>query len=94
MNFLCRICRACLPTSAALVVKNVRIGMIFPWCSQIHVEDAVHILFKCEFAQEVWVAVGLPDLVTIEINDPVFETFQRIFCKGTKEQCALVGLFC
>lgn len=41
----------------------------------MHIEDVVHILFKCKFAQDVWVAVGLWELVTVEANDIVFNVF-------------------
>lgn len=51
-------------------------------------------LFKCRFSQDVWIATGFWELVTIEATDSVIEMFKKIFNKCNKEQCALVGLSC
>lgn len=31
-NFAWRVCRGCLPTATALIMKHVQINIIFPWC--------------------------------------------------------------
>ena len=91
--FLWRTCRLCLPTTAALATKNVDLSINCPWCRSC-VEDSIHILFTCNFAQDVWKSVGLWEVVSGNLNPDIFETMQKIFSVSHKNQRALVGLFC
>lgn len=91
--FLWRTCRLCLPTAAALATKNVDLSINCPWCRSC-VEDSIHILFTCNFAQDVWKSVGLWEVISSNLNPDIFETMQKIFSVSHKNQRALVGLFC
>lgn len=64
VNFLWRTCCRCLPTSVALLTKNVNISRFCSWC-QMYKETDNHVLFECSFATELWEAVGLGHLVTV-----------------------------
>ncbi|XP_074374535.1 uncharacterized protein LOC141714938 [Apium graveolens] len=93
INFLWRTCRFCLPTAAALATKSVNLSTNCLWCRSC-VEDSIHILFECNFAQDVWKSVGLWEVVSVNLNSDVFVTMQKIFSVCRKDQSALVGLFC
>lgn len=71
LNFLWRTCKNVLPTATALAVKSLRIHVFCPWC-QIYNEDAVHVLFSCKFAQDLWEAVGLREFVMVFPNETIF----------------------
>lgn len=92
-NFLWRVCHNVLPTVANLAEKWVQIDEVCSWC-HTQVETAVHVLFECEFAREVWEAVGLLNVVYTEENDEALDILRRVFGNNDKNQCVLVGLFC
>lgn len=91
--FLWRACSNVLPTAAASRVKKVEISEICTWC-HVGVENAVHTLFGCSIAEEVWKSIGLQDMVRINLNDTVMTIVKQIFVAGTKEQSVMVGLIC
>lgn len=93
LNFLWRASSNVLPTAAALRGRRVEIPDVCQWCHQ-EVEDAVHTLFSCSIAKEVWGSVGLRDMVRISSNDTVFTILKRAFTGGTREQSVMVGLLC
>lgn len=93
VNFLWRACRNVLPTAMALHSKHVNLPVLCSWC-HIHVEDAVHTLFNCCIAKEVWNSVGLQELVRNTTDDNVMTVLKRIFNAGDKDTCVMVGLFC
>lgn len=57
VNFLWRVCRKVLPTTSDLIKKGVHIQQMCSWCHQ-RVKDAVHTVFSCYFARELWSTVG------------------------------------
>lgn len=93
INFLWRACRGVLPTAVALQSKHVNISPVCSWC-HVHVEDAVHVLFNCDIAKEVWHNVGLQELVIATAQDTVMSVLKRVFNSGEKDRCAMVGLIC
>ncbi|KAL8156414.1 hypothetical protein AgCh_001488 [Apium graveolens] len=58
------------------------------------VEDAVHVLFTCGIAREVWCSVGLQNVVRVIQNDTVMSILKRVLEVGTREQWIMVGLMC
>lgn len=89
--FLWRVCRNVLPTSATLVNRHVNIQSVCTWCHS-HTEDAMHTLFTCSFAQEVWQSVGLQNLIpTGEAVTPI-QYLKQVFNSNGKQQCARIGL--
>lgn len=93
VNFLWRACKVVLPTGVELVKKRVEVNVLCPLC-RIYEEDAVHVLFGCKYAREIWEAAGLWDLIGVSIHTTVISTLQQVFIGGTKDQCVMVGLFC
>lgn len=61
-NMLWRASREVLPTAVALRCNQVNLEAMCSWW-QRHTETAVHVLFECSFAKEVWAKVGLQDSV-------------------------------
>lgn len=61
---------------------------------QLYMEDAVHVLFQCSFARQVWEAVGLHDLVSAWPNDTVIDLLKRVFSTCTKDKCMMVEPSC
>lgn len=57
INFLWRACRNVLPTTSALSKKRIDVPANCSWCHQYE-EDAMHTLFNCCFAREVWEGIG------------------------------------
>lgn len=57
-------------------------------------EDAVHVLFDCSIAREVWCSAGLQNVITVANNDTVMTVLKRILNAGTREQFAMVCLLC
>lgn len=92
-NFLWRACRNCLPTAADLQVKRVNIELVCSWCHSCR-EDAIHVLFTCQFAQEVWKLIGLQNSFMIQPDDTVIHVLQKFFSTNNKEKCGMVGLIC
>lgn len=72
LNFLWRTCKRVLPIAATLITKRVNISMMCPWC-QVHMEDAIHMLFKCEFAKDVWRTACFLEMVPTEGASTVFD---------------------
>lgn len=92
-NFLWHACCNCLPTADALNVKHVNVSLVCTWC-QNHTENAIHVLFQCEFAQKLWRSTGFQNIVTLLPHDTVMTVLQRVFDVNNKDQCAMVGLLC
>ncbi|XP_074327916.1 uncharacterized protein LOC141665831 [Apium graveolens] len=92
-NFIWRMCRDVLPTAANLINKQVNIVDRCLWC-QTHIEDSMHILFRCTFAREVWAAVGMMELVLVVPGDTVFQVTKRVFQNANKDQGAMFGMIC
>lgn len=62
-NLVWRLCKGCLQTNAALVMKYVNIeAASCPWCHR-EAETSVHVIFLCDFAKTVWLTVGMAQLV-------------------------------
>lgn len=93
LNFLWRACVNVLPIAVALRNKRVDISDVCTWCHK-SAEDAIHTLFGCSIAKEVWNSVGLLDLVQTTQNDTVMGLLKRVFEVGTQEQAVMVGLLC
>lgn len=93
IHFVWRTCRLCLPTAVDLRSKRVNVEVTCSWC-QTREENGVHVLFDCIFAREVWNAVGLSNLIQYTPGDNVFDVFLRIFDQCSRDQAALVALFC
>lgn len=93
INFLWRVCRNVLPTAEALMHKHVNVQNICSWC-QLQNEDTLHVLFKYEFAKEVWQSMGLQTLLRGRENDTVLQIFKHVFTVGNKEQWVRFGLVC
>lgn len=93
LNLIWRACRRCLPKASVLVIKIVNIHPACSWC-QLDLEDDLHVLFSCSFAQKVWKKAGLSRLVTVEPNDTFLLLLKRVFQIGHKGQILMVGLLC
>lgn len=93
LNLLWRASRNVLPTVKALASKNVNIQLMCPWC-RLEVEDDIHVLFRCEFAQEVWRKAGLTALVATDLNETFFDVMKRVFQMGNKKQVLMSCLLC
>lgn len=91
LNFVWRTCKECLPTAAALVTRKVSISLACPWC-RVHNEDADHVLFRCNFAKDVWRMVGLLEVISAVRSANVLEVFKNIFRTCSREQCVLIGV--
>ncbi|XP_074328478.1 uncharacterized protein LOC141666388 [Apium graveolens] len=77
----------------ALRSKMVNVSSCCSWC-HADVEDAVHVLFTCGIAREVWSSVGLQNVVRVIQNDTVMSILKRVLEVGTREQWIMVGLMC
>lgn len=93
LNFLWRACSNVLPTVVALRVRRVEISDVC-MCFIVGIEDAVHTLFGCSIAKEVWGSVGLQDMIRINLNDIVRTILKQVFTVGTREQSVMAGLLC
>lgn len=93
INMLWRTCQRVLPTALALGKKSVNVSPMCSWC-QVHVEDDMHVLFLCSIAKEVWVSMGLAEIVKADSNDDVFTVFKRVFKNCSRDQCGMVGMVC
>lgn len=93
LNILWRACHNVLPTAAELVRKRVDMSIM---CLLCHVQEeyACHVLFKCQFARDVWMEVGIPQLLNVEDGSRVKEVLQGEFMASTKQRCVQIGLFC
>lgn len=93
LNFIWRASRQVLPTATNLRTKQVNVPLMCSWC-QTHCESDMHILFQCCFAQELWNAVGLQHLISLNTTSTVMEVLKYVCDRGTRDQCAMVALFC
>lgn len=93
INLIWRACRQVLPTADALRKKYVDISSTCSWCQGM-VEDDVHILFRCCFAEDVWTRMKLTDLVYVTLNDSVMTILKRVFQNVNRDQIGMVGMVC
>lgn len=93
LNLLWRACINVLPTKTALASKNVDVVKTCAWC-HVYNEDAVHALFTCCFAREMWNLVGLQRVVPIEEGGTVLQTLKEAFNNSSTEQCVQITLLC
>lgn len=90
-HFIWRVCKGCLPTANALMIKKVMQSNSCPWCWR-EVETDTHALFNCDFARTVWYMVGLQQVVRQEQQNTAFEVFMRVFEACNRDQCVQVGM--
>lgn len=93
LNFLWRVCKACLPTAVALVSKRVDISAICPWCHG-GLESDTHVLFEFDFAKTVWQTTGIYSLLHVAADNKAFDVIRRFFDGCSREQCVLLGMVC
>ncbi|KAL8156219.1 hypothetical protein AgCh_001348 [Apium graveolens] len=93
LNFIWRACSNVLPTTTALAVKKIDVIKSCSWCHRYN-EDAVHVLFTCCFAKELWNLVGLQRMAPVVEGNTVLHILKQAFQGSTKEQCAQIGLLC
>lgn len=93
IHFLWRVCKGCLPTCYALMLRYVNIDAICPWCHS-QVESDIHVLFTCGFAKTVWVTAGLNTIIQESLTDTVVEVIAAIFARSNKEQCVQIVMLC
>lgn len=91
VNFFWRFCSNVFPTAVALQSRRVNSSSC---CSRCHVgaEDAVHLLFDCSIARDVWCSTGLQDVVRVMNNDTVMKVLKRVINEGIREKFVIVGL--
>ncbi|XP_074346113.1 uncharacterized protein LOC141684875 [Apium graveolens] len=92
-NFLWRFCTTCLPTSGTLVMKQVNIGGLCPWCHSADETDT-HVLFECGFAKSVWNMAGVLLNVQYNPNDAAGIVIRKVFNNYSGEQCVQLGMMC
>lgn len=85
--------RGVLPTAAALRNKRVNVDVVYTWCRD-QVETDIHVLFKCPFAKEIWLTMGLQNIVLADSADTVITILMRAFELSNEQQCRLVALLC
>lgn len=51
-------------------------------------------MFFCDFAREVWAAVGMLSLIAEDPGDTVLQVTKRIFNNGNNEQRVMFGMIC
>lgn len=88
-----RSCQSCLPTAVALIEKRVSLASECPWCHMGH-EDTMHVFFECDYARQVWEALGMTQWIQVESGGTAFNLFKRLFSAGTKDQCLLLVMAC
>ncbi|XP_017217366.2 uncharacterized protein LOC108194940 [Daucus carota subsp. sativus] len=88
-----RLCKGCLPTNAALVMKHVNIEAGCPWCHR-EAETSVHVMFLCDFAKTVWLTAGMAHLVNCFSYETPSAVLQKVFEQGTKDQCVEIAMLC
>lgn len=93
LNFLWRAYVDIFPTAVALQSKRVNINTQCSWC-HVGVENAVHTLFECSIAQEVWRSVGLQNVVRVVHNDTVMTVLKRVINTSTRDQFLMIGVLC
>ena len=93
LNFLWRASVNVLPTAVALQTKRVNVNAECSWC-HVAVENAVHTLFECSIAREVWNSVGLQDVFRVMNNDTVMTVLKRAINIGTRDQFIMVAVLC
>lgn len=57
-------------------------------------EDAIHVLFQCSFARQVWESMGVATWVQIIPGETALDIFKRLFATGTMEQSVLIATLC
>lgn len=92
-NFLWRVCQSCLPTAHALVMKQVNISVLCPWCHSAPETDT-HILFACDFANTVWSLAGMTSLVQHNSYDNAEVVIRHAFDRCSREDCVQMGMVC
>lgn len=92
-NFLWRVCRGCLPTVAALVMKHVGVSAVCPWCRNGPETDG-HVLFGCDFAKTVWQNSECKHLVQYAPEETAFDVLRRSFAVCIRDECVLIGMIC
>lgn len=92
-NFLWRMCRGCLATTAALTMRRVDVGECCPWCRNGPETDG-HVIFGCDFAQTVWQNSECKHLVQYAPGETAFDVLRNSFTVGSKDQCVLIGMIC
>ena len=92
-NLVWRLCKGCLPTNAALVMKYVNIEVGCPWCHR-EAETGIHVMFLCDFAKIVWLIVGMAKLANCFPYETPSAVLERVLEQGTKEQCVEIGMLC
>ncbi|KAL8119749.1 hypothetical protein AgCh_017015 [Apium graveolens] len=90
-HFLWRVCKGCLPTMSALLIKQVVHNAQCPWCWS-STETDMHVLFSCNFARTVWSMAGFQQVVHILPQDTVFTVFLKVFEACNREQCVQIGM--
>lgn len=93
INLLWRVCANVLPTAATLANKHVDISVVCGWC-RVSTEDAVHVLFYCCYARNIWESVSLRHYLNLQPNDGAMDIFHRFFSVANQQQCVLFGLMC
>lgn len=93
LNFIWRASRQVLPTAANLRIKQVNVYAVCTWCHN-YIEDDMHLLFQCCFAQEIWSEMGLQQLISHDTADTVMEVLKRVCGSGTRDQYVMIVLFC
>ncbi|XP_074352984.1 uncharacterized protein LOC141692144 [Apium graveolens] len=92
-NFLWRVCRSCLPTASALILKRISIDIMCPWCHSKAETDG-HVLFSCDFARTVWAIAGMGQVLQCSSYESAGIIIRRAFDTFSKEQCGLLGMVC
>lgn len=80
INFAWPICRGCLQTAMALIMKRVQVNIKCPWCLDKD-EDATHVLFDYSFARSVWTPVGLKKISTTGYDGHITDIIQQLVVK-------------
>ncbi|XP_074352980.1 uncharacterized protein LOC141692140 [Apium graveolens] len=92
-NFLWRVCRSCLPTASALVLKQISIDIMCPWCHS-EAETDGHVLFSCDFVRTVWAIAGMGQVLQCPSYESAGIIIRRAFDTFSKEQRCLLGMVC
>lgn len=93
INFMWRMCRACLPTAVNLIQKKVQVSPMCSWCL-CHQKTVTHVLFQCSFAQAVWENLGMVDIIPVEGDQELFSKMQLLFTICTKEKLLCIAMVC
>ncbi|KAL8106740.1 hypothetical protein AgCh_023486 [Apium graveolens] len=91
LHFVWRVCKGCLPTTSALLIKRVVEHGQCPWCRHSSETDS-HVLFTCDFARSVWYSAGLQHIIQASPQETAAMIFLRIFEHCNREQMAFIAM--